>query len=200
MAKSGLRDKSTRFSQPCYRSLLTEIDEKEFEKFFKTYLGISIYFSSIKSKNIGIKDRNINESAAMEAMLFVYGIMKKLNKDYCENEVLTRSLLKKFCNRSVIHQLIYFGLIRNRNVIYFPKKFISWEEYFSNYTSNSEKLIFYKGDLEGELQSKDFTEIEINIIKYFMEGYFQREIGAKISKSQAYVNKVMKGIFERFNI
>jgi hypothetical protein len=193
------KEKKTRFDRVSHSSRKISWDEKEYESFHKNYLGIAIYFATNKSIRFKIKDRNLNESSAMEAMFESFCELTNYNKTSKENDILIRNIIKRNCNRCVMHQLIYFGYIKNKGTIFFPTEFVKWEEFFIDRSScNSSKIS--KKEIEDSLDEHAFSRIEKSVILEFLEGLYQREIAQKIGVSQPFVHKILNRIFKKLNI
>lgn len=155
-----------------------DIDQEKCEKFIKQWIGFAITVCNNRYKGSFVVDRDIIKSSAMEALVNAYYVLEEKFKKEIWGQGLQRKVIAIECRQCLYHQLVYFGVFKDKKRVYFPTEWVSWEDFFKDTAKKEEN--FMRSDLYRILCSGILSENESLFIKLLSEGKEPVEI-AKIT-------------------
>lgn len=166
-----------------------DIDLEESNLFIKNWIWYALVCCKRRCPP-KIKDRDLIFSSALEACMDAFTYLKLKRKDEKWGLSLIKTCLGISCKRCLFHQLIYFGFLPDKKRIFFPKSWVSWEEYFLHELSPKDS--FAKLDLELLHKADIFTETEQIIIKMSLEGFTPKEVSEKTGYGKRWISLVLQ--------
>ena len=172
-----------------------DVDLQEADSFIRRWIAYAIVLANERAKRLNIQDRDVVKSSALEGSFNAFVVMSEKYANEIYTDKLEKNVLKKCVKQCLFHQLIVFGFIPDKKRVWFPKEWISWEEYFKNEGIRS---VFYNFDLNELIKNECFTETEIIIINYFIKGYDPVEIAKVLGYGSRHVHMTLQRLKDRF--